>query len=105
MVTALLTIAGYSINDTIVIYDRIRENLKLMRKLPFADLVNLSINQMMSRTILTSGVTLLVVIALFVFGGEVINDFAFAMLVGMISGTYSTIFIATPALVDLQRIK
>ncbi len=103
-IAAILTIIGYSINDTIVIYDRIRENLKLMRKLPFIDQVNLSINQTLSRTILTSGVTLLVVIALFIFGGQVINDFAFAMLVGMISGTYSTIFIATPVLVDIKRI-
>ncbi|MBI4397838.1 MAG: protein translocase subunit SecD [Candidatus Omnitrophica bacterium] len=104
-IAALLTIIGYSINDTIVIYDRIRENLKSMRKLPFIDQVNLSLNQTLSRTILTSGVTLLVVIALFIFGGEVINDFAFAMLVGMISGTYSTIFIATPVLVDLQKLR
>ncbi len=103
-IAAILTIIGYSINDTIVIYDRIRENLKVMRKLPFVDQVNLSLNQTLSRTILTSGVTLLVVIALFIFGGEVINDFAFAMLVGMISGTYSTIFIATPALVDLHKL-
>lgn len=104
-IAAILTIIGYSINDTIVIYDRIRENMKLLRKLPFIDMVNLSINQTMSRTILTSGLTLLVVIALFFFGGEVINDFAFAIMVGMISGTYSTIFIAAPAIVDMQRLK
>lgn len=103
-IAAILTIIGYSINDTIVIYDRIRENLKLLRKNPFIEQVNISINQTLSRTILTSGVTLLVVISLFFFGGEVINDFAFAMLVGMISGSYSTVFIASPALVDLHRL-
>ncbi|MBI4430187.1 MAG: protein translocase subunit SecD [Candidatus Omnitrophica bacterium] len=100
MVAALLTIAGYSINDTIVIFDRIRENVKLMRRTPFPDIVNISVNQTLSRSVLTSGATLLVVIALFLFGGPVINDFAFTLLVGFIAGSYSTIFVASPMVVD-----
>jgi SecD/SecF fusion protein len=95
-VTAFLTIAGYSINDTIVIYDRVRENMRLKGKLSLYELINLSVNQTLSRTILTSGVTLLVVISLFIKGGEVLNNFAFALLVGFISGVYSTVFIASP---------
>ncbi|MBI4971530.1 MAG: protein translocase subunit SecD [Candidatus Omnitrophica bacterium] len=104
-IAAVLTIVGYSINDTIVTYDRIRENLRLMRKMPFVDLVNLSINQTLGRTIITTGMTLLVVIALFFFGGSVINDFAFALLVGIISGAYSTVFIAVTSVVDFQRLQ
>ena len=96
IVTALLTIAGYSINDTIVIYDRVRENMRAMRKLSLAEIINLSVNQMLSRTILTSGVTLFVVIALFFWGGEVLHNFAFSLLVGFISGVYSTVYIASP---------
>ncbi len=103
VVAALLTIAGYSINDTIVIFDRIRENMRLMRKMEFNDLVNLSINQTMSRTILTSLTVFLVVLSLFFLGGEVINDFAFTMLIGVISGSYSTIFVASPLLVDWRK--
>jgi preprotein translocase subunit SecF len=95
-VTAFLTIAGYSINDTIVIYDRVRENTRLYRKLSLGELINLSVNQCMSRTILTSGVTLLVVLAIFLYGGEMLNGFAFALLVGFVSGIYSTVFIASP---------
>ncbi|MCX5699967.1 MAG: protein translocase subunit SecD [Candidatus Omnitrophica bacterium] len=95
-ITAFLTIAGYSINDTIVIYDRVRENMRLNRKLSLYELINLSVNQTLSRTILTSGVTLLVVIAIFINGGEVLHNFAFALLVGFISGVYSTVFIASP---------
>jgi len=95
-VTALLTIAGYSINDTIVIYDRVRENTAKMRKLSLAELINLSVNQTMSRTLLTAGVTLLVVLSIFLFGGEILSNFAFTLLVGFISGAYSTIFIASP---------
>ncbi len=98
LVAALLTIAGYSINDTIVIYDRIRELKRTMRKISFPDLINLALNQTLSRTLLTSGVTLLTVIALFLFGGSVLNDFAFALLVGFISGVYSTVYIASPLL-------
>ena len=95
-VTAFLTIAGYSINDTIVIYDRVRENLRLNRKLNLREVINLIVNQTMSRTLLTSGVTLLVVISFMIFGGEVLSNFAFTLFVGFISGVYSTIFIASP---------
>jgi preprotein translocase SecF subunit len=105
MIAALLTIVGYSVNDTIVIFDRVRENVQNMGKqASYADLVNLSNNQMLARTILTSGVTLLSVVALFIFGGSVIHGFAFAMLVGMISGCYSTVFIACPILAEWDRI-
>ena len=96
IVTALLTIAGFSINDTIVIYDRVRENMRALRKLSLAEIINLSVNQMLSRTILTSGVTLFVVIALFFRGGEVLHNFAFTLLVGFVSGVYSTVYIASP---------
>ena len=96
IVTALLTIAGYSINDTIVIYDRVRENLRLRHKLNLAEVINLSVNQTLSRTLLTSGVTLFAVVALFLWGGEVLRNFAFCLLVGFISGVYSTVFIASP---------
>ena len=99
IIAALLTIIGYSLNDTIVIFDRIRENLRGQRRDQFAAVVNTSVNQTLSRTLLTTGYTLLVVVALFLLGGEVIHDFAFALLVGMIAGTYSTIFIASPILV------
>ena len=102
-VTAFLTIAGYSINDTIVIYDRIRENMRLMRKSTLAEIMNLSINQTLSRTILTSGVTLLVIIAIFFYGGEVLNNFAFALIVGFIVGTYSSVFVATPLVLAWNR--
>ncbi len=103
IVTALLTIAGYSINDTIVIYDRVRENSRLMPRLSPKELINLSVNQTLGRTILTSGVTLLVVIALFFFGGEVLHDFSFSLLVGFISGVYSTVYIASPLVLAWSR--
>ncbi|MBW2632161.1 MAG: protein translocase subunit SecF, partial [Deltaproteobacteria bacterium] len=96
IIAALLTIIGYSLNDTIVVYDRIRENIKGIRKQSLKDIVNSSINQVLSRTVLTSATTLLVVLALFIFGGAVIHDFAFALLVGILIGTYSSIFIASP---------
>ena len=99
IIAALLTIIGYSLNDTIVIFDRIRENLRGQRRALFAAVVNTSVNQTLSRTLLTTGYTLLVVIAILLLGGEVLHDFAFALLVGMIAGTYSTIFIASPLLV------
>jgi preprotein translocase SecF subunit len=99
VIAALLTIVGYSLNDTIVVFDRIREDLKLMKKASFGDIINMSINQTLSRTILTSFTTFVVVLSLFVFGGAVINDFAFALLVGVVVGTYSSIFIASPILV------
>lgn len=94
VVAAMLTITGYSVNDSIVVFDRVRENLRGMRRDAFADLVNVSINQTLARTIITSGTTAAAVLALFVFGGEVLEGFAFTMLVGVLSGTYSTIFIA-----------
>ncbi|MDD5691915.1 MAG: protein translocase subunit SecD [Candidatus Omnitrophica bacterium] len=102
-VTAFLTIAGYSINDTIVIYDRVRENARLYRKLSLKELINLSVNQTLGRTLLTSGVTLLVVAAIFFYGGEVLSNFAFALFVGFISGVYSTIFIASPLVLAWSR--
>jgi len=103
IVTALLTIAGYSINDTIVIYDRIRENLRKMHKSSLAEIINFSLNQTLSRTIFTTVTTLLVVMALFLFGGEVLNGFAFSLLVGFISGIYSTVYIASPLVLIWQR--
>ncbi len=99
IVAALLTIVGYSLNDTIIVFDRIRENLRSSRREDFKVLVNRSINQTLSRTILTSGTTLFVVVCLFVLGGTVIHDFAFALLVGVVVGTYSSIFIASPLLI------
>ncbi len=96
IVAAILTIAGYSINDTIVIYDRIRENLKLYRKASMKEIINMSVNQTLSRTILTTVTTLLAVTSIFLFGGEVLRDFSFALLVGIVSGIYSTIYIASP---------
>ncbi|MDD5722204.1 MAG: protein translocase subunit SecF [Syntrophales bacterium] len=106
IIAALLTIIGYSLNDTIVVYDRIRENIKGAgaRKQPLQGLVNASINQTLSRTVLTSGTTLLVVLALFLLGGAVIHDFAFALLVGIVVGTYSSIFIASPMVLAWETI-
>jgi preprotein translocase subunit SecF len=98
-VAALLTLVGYSVNDTIVTFDRIRENARLLRKETFAGLVNRSINQTLSRTVLTSGLTLLTVLALFFLGGEVLHGFAFTLVVGVLVGTYSSIFIASPIVV------
>ncbi len=104
VVAALLTLVGYSMNDTIVVFDRVRENLKLVRRGSFAELVNLSINQTLNRTVLTSGLTFLTVLALFLFGGQVLNNFAFALVVGILVGTYSSIFIASPILISLQGV-
>ena len=95
-VAALLTIVGFSVNDTVIISDRIRENMTRMRKATFREIVNTSINETMSRTIITSGTAILTTIALFVLGGQVIHSFAFALLVGFTVGTYSSIFVATP---------
>lgn len=102
-VTAFLTIAGYSINDTIVIYDRVRENMRSSRKMGLGELINLSVNQTLSRTILTSGVTLFVVFAILFYGGEVLSNFAFTLVVGFISGVYSTVFIASPLVLAWQK--
>ncbi len=104
-ITAFLTIAGYSINDTIVIYDRVRENARLMRKMSLKDLINLSVNQTLGRTLLTSGVTLLVVLAIFLYGGEILSNFALTLLVGFISGVYSTVFIASPLVLAWSKKK
>ncbi|MFO7897134.1 MAG: protein translocase subunit SecF [Candidatus Cloacimonadales bacterium] len=100
VVAALLTIIGYSLNDTIVVFDRIREDLKLYRKKPFAEVINMSINQTLSRTIITSLTTFVVVLSLYIFGGSVIHDLALALLIGVCVGTYSSIFIASPILVE-----
>ena len=99
IVAAFLTIIGYSLNDTIVVFDRIRENMRRKGKTLFKDIINISINQTLSRTILTSGTTLLVVAALFFRGGEIIHDFSFALMIGVLVGTYSSIFIASVFLV------
>jgi preprotein translocase subunit SecF len=99
IVAALLTILGYSINDTVVIYDRIRENLRKFKRMPLGDLLDLSVNETMSRTIMTVGTVLMALIALYFFGGEVIRGFTFAMLFGVIVGTYSSVFIAAPFLI------
>jgi preprotein translocase subunit SecF len=96
VIAALLTLVGYSMNDTIVVFDRVRENLRIQRKESLFKILNLSINQTLSRTIMTSGMTFLSVFALFVFGGEVLNGFSFALTVGIIIGTYSSIGIASP---------
>jgi len=99
VIAAILTLVGYSMNDTIVVFDRIRENVKLMRRESLAEIVNRSINQTLSRTILTSGLTFLTVLSLYLFGGEVLHGFSFALVVGIIIGTYSSIAVAAPMLV------
>ena len=104
VIAALLTLVGYSMNDTIVTFDRIRENLRLQMRGSFAYIVNLSINQTLSRTVLTSGLTFLTAISLFLFGGQVLNGFSFALVVGIIIGTYSSIFIASPILIFWQEL-
>jgi preprotein translocase subunit SecF len=102
VVAALLTLVGYSMNDTIVVFDRIRENLKIMRRESLGNLINISVNQTLSRTILTSGLTFLTAFSLYLFGGPVLHGFSFALVVGIIIGTYSSIFIASPILVFWQ---
>ncbi len=102
VIAAILTLIGYSMNDTIVVFDRIRENLKLLRREPLADIVNKSINQTLSRTILTSGLTFLTVLSLYVFGGEVLRGFSLALVIGIMIGTYSSIAVAAPMLVAYQ---
>jgi preprotein translocase subunit SecF len=103
VIAALLTLVGYSMNDTIVIFDRVRENLRLMRREPFPEIVNRSINQTLSRTILTSGLTFLTVLVLYLMGGEVLRAFSFAMVVGVVVGTYSSFGIAAPIVVVWQK--
>ncbi|HEX4809258.1 MAG TPA: protein translocase subunit SecF [Bryobacteraceae bacterium] len=104
VIAALLTLVGYSMNDTIVVFDRIRENLKLQRRGSFTDIVNASINQTLSRTVLTSGLTFLTALSLFLFGGQVLNGFSFGLVVGIIVGTYSSIFVASPILIFWQNL-
>jgi preprotein translocase subunit SecF len=103
VIAAILTLIGYSMNDTIVVFDRIRENLRLSRKESLPDLVNRSINQTLSRTVLTSGLTFVTVLSLFIFGGQVLNGFSFALVVGILIGTYSSIAVAAPMLVAWQQ--
>ena len=104
VVAALLTVVGYSLNDTIVVFDRIRENQGKYRKKSFEETINLSITETLSRTLITSGTTLFVVLSLFLLGGEIIHDFAFALLVGVLIGTYSSIYVASPLVVFLTKL-
>ena len=103
VVAAFLTIVGYSLNDTIVVFDRIREDLKAMRREPYREVVNRAVNETLSRTILTGGTTLIVLLLLFFLGGEVIHDFAFALIIGIVIGTYSSIFVGAPLVVDWKE--
>lgn len=104
MVTALLTLAGYSLNDTVVLFDRMRENLRLFRKKgDFSSIINTSINEVLSRTVITSITTLSVVVILFLVGGEVLHDFALALILGVIVGSYSSVFVASPIIVEWER--
>ena len=103
VIAAILTLVGYSMNDTIVVFDRIRENLRMTRREPLPDIVNRSINQTLSRTVLTSGLTFLTVLSLYLFGGEVLHGFSFALVVGILIGTYSSIAVAAPMLVAWQE--
>ncbi len=103
-IAALLALVGYSVNDSVVVFDRVRENLKLRRAEDLEPLMNTSINQTLSRTFITSGTTLVVVVALYLFGGDVINTFAFVLLVGVIVGTYSSIFVASPVALWMHRV-
>ncbi|MCZ6706294.1 MAG: protein translocase subunit SecF [Bacteroidetes bacterium] len=103
IIAAFLTIVGYSLNDTVVVFDRIREYTALFKAESYNDVVNRSINNTLSRTIVTSGTTLLVVGVLFIFGGEVLRGFAFALIIGILIGTYSSIFVASPILIELKK--
>jgi len=102
VIAAFLTIVGYSLNDTIVIFDRVRENVKTTKNLPMKNIINQSINESLSRTIITSLTTFFVVLILFLFGGEVIHTFSFAMIVGVLIGTYSSIFVASPVVIKMD---
>ncbi len=103
VIAAILTLVGYSMNDTIVVFDRIRENLRMSRREALPDVVNRSINQTLSRTVLTSGLTFLTVLSLYIFGGQVLQGFSFALVVGILIGTYSSIAVAAPMLVAWQE--
>jgi preprotein translocase subunit SecF len=102
IIAALLTIIGYSLNDTIIVFDRIRENLRKYHKKPLVFIINRSINETLGRTILTSLTTLVVVVTLFILGGGIIHDFAFALIIGVFVGTYSSIYVASPILLAWQ---
>jgi preprotein translocase subunit SecF len=103
VVAALLTLIGYSMNDTIVVFDRIRENRRMGRREPLAETINRSINQTLSRTVLTSGLTLLTALSLFLFGGPVLHGFSLALVIGIVVGTFSSIFIASPILLAWEQ--
>ena len=103
LMAVILTIIGFSINDTIVIFDRVRENIKKMRKEELPAIFNISINETLGRTILTSGTVMIVVLILFFFGGSVIHDFTIALIVGLVSGTYSTVYIASPVVLAWEH--
>jgi len=102
IIAAVLSIMGYSLNDTIIVYDRIRENLRKHPKKPLDENINRSVNETLSRTILTSGITLVAVLSLFILGGGIIHDFALAMLIGIVVGTYSSVYVASPILLAWQ---
>jgi SecD/SecF fusion protein len=104
-IAAVLTVIGFSMNDTVIVFDRIRENVHLMKGADKGTLINRSINETLSRTIMTSLTVFLTILILFIFGGEVTRGFAFAMLIGVVTGTYSSIFVAAPVLIDLARNK
>lgn len=105
VIAAILTVIGYSMNDTVIVFDRIRENMRTMRQKKFSEVVNKSINETLSRTILTSLTMLLVTATLYLFGGSVLNDFAFTLLIGVFAGTYSSIYIAAPVVIGWQKDK
>ena len=102
---ALLTLSGYSLNDTIIVYDRIRENRNKDKKVTFSEMINGAINQTLSRTVLTSMTVFFVILCLFLFGGSVIHDFSFAMLIGVVTGSYSSVFVASPILIAYEDLK
>ena len=101
IIAAILTIVGYSLNDTVVVYDRVRENMRKFKKMPMPELINMSLNQMLRRTLITSLSTLVALLSLYFFGGEVLRGFTFAMIWGVVIGTYSSIYIAAPLLIYL----
>jgi len=103
LIAAFLTIVGYSLNDTVVVFDRIRENSLIYKTMNFTDMINKSLNDTLSRTVITSVTTLFVVTVLFIFGGEVLKGFAFALVIGVILGTYSSLFVASSFVVELQK--
>ncbi len=102
IIAAVLTLIGYSLNDTVVVFDRIRENLTKYKKSSFSEVINKSVNETLSRTLVTAGITFIVVLSLFIFGGEIIHDFTFVLLVGIVIGTYSSVYVANPILIAWQ---